>query len=147
MATTATTLAGAIKADDWYVQLASATGLKAGDSIVCEQESMRVLVPGNPVPNAAIVYRGARGTAGKPHAAAVACTYGGPTDYGVGVGVLTLEQRAVAEFMALSEAKADAAKFEEATKKYEAAKEAEAKAEAAKAEAAAKAAERKEERR
>ena len=88
MATTATTLAGAIKADDWIVQLASATGLKAGDSIVCEQESMRVLVPAFPVPNAAIVYRGARGTAGKTHASAVACTYGGPSDYGAGVGVV-----------------------------------------------------------
>ena len=87
MATTATTLAGAIKADDWIVSLASATGLKAGDNIVCEQESMRVLVPAYPVPTAAIVYRGARGTAGKAHASAVAATYGGPDQYGVGVGV------------------------------------------------------------
>lgn len=88
MATTSTTLAGALRADDWFVSLASQANLKAGDSIVCEQESMRVLVVGT---GNAIVYRGARGTAGKAHASGTAATYGAPTDYGVGVGVASFQ--------------------------------------------------------
>jgi hypothetical protein len=85
MATTATTLSGAITASDWLITLASAAALKPGDNIVCQNESMKALVvaPGLPV----IVYRGSRGTNGVTHAGGTAVTYGSPTDYGAGTGV------------------------------------------------------------
>lgn len=89
MATTSTTMSGAITASDWIVTLASATNLRPGDNIVCQNESMKALVVplgGGPV----IVFRGSRGTAGATHAGGAAVTYGAPSDYGVGVGVLSV---------------------------------------------------------
>jgi len=101
MATTATTLVGAIGPSDWFVTLAAMTALKAGDNIVVEQESMRVLIPG---PGPAIVYRGARGTAGKAHAGGVAANFGGPSDYQPGVGVTSTLRAAVKDLKAAEEA-------------------------------------------
>jgi hypothetical protein len=92
MATTSTTLAGAVGASDWYVTLASSTNLKPGDNIVLEQETLRALVvtPGLPT----VVFRGARGTNGKTHAGGVAATYGGPADFGPGIGVASVPMEA-----------------------------------------------------
>lgn len=84
MAKTVTTIVGALGPSDTFVTFASQGALKAGDSIVCENESMRALVVGT---GAAIVYRGARGTAGAAHAGGTAASYGQPTDYGAGTGV------------------------------------------------------------
>lgn len=85
MAKTTTTLAAAIGPSDWIVNTANNAAMRPGDNIVVGTETMRALVVD---PNAgAIVYRGARGTAGQAAAGGATVNYGPPTDWSVGVGV------------------------------------------------------------
>jgi hypothetical protein len=142
MATTATTLAGAVSASEWLIQLASKTGLRAGDNIVltATAETMRALVVDPAAGTPIIVYRGARGTAGRAAAGGAAVTYGAPTDYGAGVGITSLQVEGVAAEL-LAE---DVAEREKRAEKLVAAHVAEAeKAAAAVAAAAKKAADEK----
>ena len=112
MATTATTLAGAVSPSDWIVTLASAAALKPGDNIVCQSETMRALVV-TPGGGPAIVYRGARGTNGVTHAGGTAVTYGGPSDYGPGVGVTSINLLAAETALAEQQAEKRAKDLEE----------------------------------
>ena len=142
MAKTTTTLSGAITGSDWLVNVVNKAALRPGDNIVIGTETMRALVTDTVTP--AIVYRGARGTAGQAAADGATVNYGPPSDWSVGVGVTRLSAGAE-PFLAQVKAERDEEDVTEAEERAQKAAEADAKESeerAKKAAAAEKAAEK-----
>jgi hypothetical protein len=143
MAKTSTTLAGAIGPSDVLVNTANNAALRPGDNIVVGTETMKALVVDTAI--GALVYRGARGTAGQAAAGGATLTYGPPADWGPGIGVTSLpmefEPEAARE-VAAEDAEKLAERVEKKRKELVAKAAEKAAADAKAAEAAEKAAEK-----